>query len=396
MKLQKLLWIALGLVPMVAQASFIESTVGTAVVNDATATIFNPSALTVLKNTQIISLNSFADLKTNFSGQVTQSSTGFTQSGGANTQTNYFLPSLYFGKPISNQFAIGMAIVSNSFSRDIEDASILRYSQSSNNVKSIDFVPAVGFKFNDYFAIGAGLNFSRASFSMQPIIGFPTLNIPDTQSHNEASGNAVGGDVGILLTPSKFTTIGFDYRSAMSFRLTGQSIFEGNPEITSNNYAFNYWTPARSVLSINQMLTSTFGMIGTVQRLQFSIFRNLNIENIATPAGSINLSNPYYFRNTWLFTVGAHYRIIPTWIIRFATTYNQSPGNSNYQIVPGDSIILGASTGYNLTKNIIIDGSYAHAFIRNENIHILSGRNIILGVNQAVRDAVSLKLTVLI
>ncbi len=46
-----------------------------------------------------------------------------------------------------------------------------------------------------------------------------------------------------------------------------------------------------------------------------------------------------------------------------ASSYIQSPGNPNDQITEGDSIILGASIGYKLSKVISIDAGYAHAFI---------------------------------
>ena len=52
-------------------ASFIESTIGAAVVNDATATYYNPAALTLLTNSQIIALRSLAYSHTNFTGQAT-------------------------------------------------------------------------------------------------------------------------------------------------------------------------------------------------------------------------------------------------------------------------------------------------------------------------------------
>jgi long-chain fatty acid transport protein len=51
--------------------------------------------------------------------------------------------------------------------------------------------------------------------------------------------------------------------------------------------------------------------------------------------------------------LGSHYRITPKWVIRVAGTYNQSPGNSNYQIANGDSIILGASMGYEIYKILL-------------------------------------------
>src|SRR5215213_10664592 len=85
--------------PITAQASFIESTMGTAVVNDATATYHNPAALTLLNRTQFIALGSYANSNSSFTGEIIQARTGFTQTGTANTPGNFYLPSAYWVKP---------------------------------------------------------------------------------------------------------------------------------------------------------------------------------------------------------------------------------------------------------------------------------------------------------
>lgn len=389
-----LLWLFF---PFTVQASFIESTIGTAVVNDASATYFNPAALTLLKNAQIITLGSIADARSSFSGQITQTKTHFVQAGSSAAKTHYFLPSFYFAKPMTDKVTFGLAVVANSFNRNIEENSILRYDQSNNSIQSVDIVPALGIKLNEFLSFGAAINLTYADFLLQPIVGFPSLNIPDSQSRNESDGTGLGGDIGFVLKPSKATTVGFNYRSAITYRLSGKSIFIGTPAVISNQYSFDFWTPARSVISINQFLTPALGMIATIQRIQWDKFRELSIHGIATQIGSQSLildaKVPYYLHNTWLLTLGGNYRINPKWIVRVAGTYNQSPGNANYQLANGNSIILGGSTGYEIYKNIIIDGSYAHAFIQDENIHIASAKSVINGVNKGSRDSVSLKLT---
>lgn len=151
------------------------------------------------------------------------------------------------------------------------------------------------------------------------------------------------------------------------------------------------------MLSINHFVTPSLGFIGTVQRIQWSIFNEIDVRGIAARVGStptiLNAKVPYHFRDTWLFTIGSHYRITPKWVIRVAANYNQTPGNSHYQITTGNGIITGASMGYDFSETITIDGSFAHAFIQNQTINIITGRNFIHGENRASRDAFSLKLT---
>lgn len=385
------------LYPLTANASFIESTIGTAVVNDATAANYNPAALVLLKNTQIIPLATIANFHTRFSGSSTRVSTGLTQTGSASTNTNYYSPSLYFGMPATEGVVIGLAVLSNQATRNLDDNSLLRYVQASNTIEDFDLIPAIGIKVNDYLSLGAGVNFSYANFNLRPITGFPGSNIADSESNNQSDGTGMGADVGVLLRPSLATLIGFNYRSLTTYRLSGQSVYEGSPRLVANNYHFKLSTPARSTLSVNHFVNQKLGFIGTVQRTQWSVLRNVHVYNTATLVGTapiiVSASVPYYLRNTWLVTLGSHYRVTPEWVVRVAGSYSQSPGNPYYQIANGDSIIVGASMGYDINKTITVDASYAHAFIKNQTINITGSRYLINGVNEASRNAVSLKLT---
>lgn len=388
----------LFLFPLTVHASLIESTIGAAVVNDATATYYNPAALTLLKNSQIITLGSVAYFRTSFTGQIVQSATGFTQFGNSNSRSNYFLPSFYLGIPITKKVSFGLGIVYNNFSKDLEDDSILRYVQSSSHIQNIDFIPAVGFKLNDIFALGAGLDLSHVHFLLEPISGVPSLTIPDSRSRNESSSTSWGGHIGFLLKPTPSTLMGFNYRSSVTYELSGKSILQDIPKLISNDYHFKFWTPARSVFSINHFVTPTLGFIGTIQYIQWNLIKYVNFHGLATKIGfqPIILSSvkvPYHLHNAWLLTVGGHYRPTQKWIIRLVGSYNQSPSNPHYQISNGDSIILGASSGYDISKYISLDLGYAHAFIKNQNIGIITRRNVINGVNKGSRDAFSLKIT---
>jgi long-chain fatty acid transport protein len=385
------------LLPSLSYASFIESTIGTAVVNDATASYYNPAALVFVKNIQIIPQGTIASFHTRFTGQSTPVSTGITESGSSVANTNYLSPSLFLGMPINDRVIIGLAIVTGSANKGADDNSILRYVQPSSDTQDYDIVPAIALKINEIFSIGAGVDFSYVSFDSKPIVGFPGSNIADSQAQNTSDGTGVGGNVGFLLKPGPATVIGFNYRSMTSYQLSGTSNYDGPPQVVSNDYHFKLSTPARSVLSINHFFTPKLGFIGTVQRIQWSSLTTVNVFGIAGASGTtpviVNGTIPYYLQDTWSFTLGGHYRITPKWIVRIAGSYNQSPGNPNYQLTNGDNIVLGASMGYVINKTVSIDGSYAHAFMKDETIDINGAKFVTQGVNTGARDGVSLKLT---
>src|SRR5690242_20639963 len=123
----------LGVYPVIVQASFIEATIGTAVVNDATATDHNPAALTLLKSPQLIALGSLANFHTQFTGQYIPTVHGLTLSGTAAGKTAYQLPSFYAGIPTQKKITLGFAVKSDQFNSEVDDTSILRYAQSKNH-----------------------------------------------------------------------------------------------------------------------------------------------------------------------------------------------------------------------------------------------------------------------
>ncbi|MFZ4077011.1 MAG: OmpP1/FadL family transporter [Legionellaceae bacterium] len=399
MSVRRLFSVFLFFLPPALQASFIESTMGTAVVNDATATYHNPAALTLFKTSQFIALGSLADISSNFTGKSLSPLTPSVQSGHTKIHGTYDLPSLYMSTPIQNQGRIGIAIVSNSLNSSLDETSILRYTQPNTQLHSLDAMPGFALQLNDYLSLGLGLNYSYARFTSNPITGFPALNLPDSQSHNVASDSSYGGNAGFVIKPARSTLLGFNYRSAVSYQFSGRSQLKGVPSLTSNQYNFDYWTPARSVLTLSHFITSDLGFISTLQRVQWSIFKSSVVHGVVTQTGTHaiivpEVIVPYHFHDTWTYTLGGIKKVTPTWVVRVAGTYDQSPSHGNYKITSGDSFVLGASSGYEIYKNWFIDGSYAHVFVKNQPINIASKSNRITGVNKTVGNSVSIKLTV--
>jgi long-chain fatty acid transport protein len=378
-------------------ASFIEATMGTAVVNDATAIYHNPAAMVLVQHPQLIALGTTALYHSQFSGE-TQDFGGYRQLGSATAKTQFNLPSAYLAIPVQKSVRIGIAILADKLNSDIDQPSILRYVQSNNRIDNIDYVGSIGYKLNQYFSIGAGASYSSARFISDPIIGFPNIDIPDSQSHNVTKAQQWGWNAGFLINLSKSTLIGFNYRSVVPYQFRGTSFFEGPPAIVSNDYRFNFWTPARSVFTLSHAITPSFRWISTFSFVQWSVFKKVTLQGLATRVNTESLivpmvTSPYYFHDSWVVTLGGIKNFSPRLIVRLATTYMQSPGNGQYRINDGDSLISGGSLGYTINKNITLDISYAHAFIKNQTINLQSRRIQVTGVNRAYRNSASLKIT---
>ncbi|KTD00352.1 long-chain fatty acid transporter [Fluoribacter gormanii] len=380
-------------------ASFIEQTIGTAVVKDATAVYFNPAALTISPHQQLILLGTLARAQFEFSGSAQKIPFGGTESGSTTSKSNFFLPSMYLGIPINERFVAGFAVVANDFNRELDNQPILRYILARNQTHNIDFIPALGIKINQYLSIGGNINFTYAHLIQEPIAaGISRLNIPESRSLNDSQANSLGGDFGVLIKPGKKTALGFNYRSSVTYNLQGSSTITGSQYISSDDYHFKYWTPARGVVTLSHFINEKLGFIGTVQYLQWNIFKEVSVYNFATQVASQVFIVPrarinYHFHNSWLLTLGTIYQVSPKWVVRVAGTYNQSPSNGRFQIGPGDSLVTGFSMGYRLMNHLTVDFGYGHGFFKKEQIDIQTSQNVITGINEGAHDAVSLKFT---
>ncbi|CAM2912654.1 OmpP1/FadL family transporter [Legionella worsleiensis] len=380
-------------------ASFIEQTLGAAVVRDATAVYFNPGALTTISKPQLILLGTLARSQFEFTGSVQQIPLGLSESGSVMTQSKFALPSMYVSFPINSRFTGGFAVVANDFNRELDEHSVLRYVQPRNQTNALDLVPALGFKINEVISLGGNLNITYAKLEQEPVSGGPRFNIPDSQSYNNSKAYSWGGDLGVLVQLAKTTTLGLNYRSAVTYPFRGTSTRYNPQFISADNFNFKFWTPARTVISLSHFFNEHLGFIGTAQYLQWDIFKEAYIYNFVTQLGRNSFIVPqaqvnYYFHNSWLLTLGTIYNASPQWKVRVAGTYNQSPANGRYQIGTGDSLTVGCSMGYQMWDNMTVDFSYGHAFYQKELINISGAQNIIEGSNNGSHDAVSLKLTI--
>ncbi|HSW93660.1 MAG TPA: outer membrane protein transport protein [Gammaproteobacteria bacterium] len=386
------------LLPKESMASFIETTMGTAVVNDATASYFNPAALLQLKNTQIIPLMTLMQYRTSFNGTVTTASSGFSQSGTANATSWFYSPSFYAGLPLNKKVTLGLAFVSHFVNRDPDENSILETIQPGNSIQDYTLVPGFGMKLNDILSVGAGLVFSYTRLSSSPTPGLPGTSNPNVTGTNQSSGSGIGGNIGFLLKPRDGTLIGLNYRTQISYPEKGTSRINGPTPLTSSGYQFQLTIPARATLSLAQQLTKNSKLIMTVQHINWNHIKTIQVNGVTTLIGTTSVIThaviPEYLKNTWILTLGDNYRFKPDWILRVAGTFNESPGNSSYQITEGNSYILLASLGHDINKILTVDVGYAHAFIQDASIHTNGQRVIINGINSASRDAASLKLTV--
>lgn len=381
-----------------AMAAFIESAIGPAVIGDASAVYYNPAALSLLKGPQFLLAGAYVPVRFSFNGSTFQNATHITETGSATSKTIYKLPAGFFSLPLGKKLIMGLGVLYPDFGKqNFSTQSIVRHFGTYSSVSSLDLIPSLTYKMNDKFSIGAGLDFEEIRVTLNSMVGAPAVGVPDYTLTNHSKKRGVGAHAGILVQPKRGTIIGLTYHSKVRFNPVGRSTFQAPTPFTVNDFHFNLSMPASTVLSVDQYLNPDFGIIGTVQYMQWSVIKVLNLQNVAIVRRGVPsvlpLSQIFYNQHdTWRFQLGTHYAASPKFTMRAAAAYDQDPNNPAFQLAPATNIILSTNGTYKFNDTFGFELGYAHVFYTNQTINIHAAANTILGRTSGGRNAYVAKL----
>lgn len=371
-----------------------------AIADDASTAMYNPAGLVRIKNQEFVL---GADpILTNFQykGTVKVSTLlvptdfGFmpapgqavtAQGGGFN-----IVPFGHYAAPISNRFVFGMSIaVPFGLKTDYGIASAARYAATLTKLQVIDYTPSLGIGITDKLSVGVGLDIQKlsAEFDQITTFGIQGLLAPeDTISQNESSDTGYGWRAGALYQFNDKTRLGVNYRSKVTHHTRGNSYFKGPLATNGISQESNYFKatatlPAVSSLSLFHSLTNCWDVMGTIGYTQWSVLKDLILQNVAgVDAQGVNSNTvviiiPERYRNSWNYTVGASYHPNNKWILRTGMGYDQTPANNNYrnlQLPDSDRVVFALGAHYQANKQIGFDLGWMHVFAMNTRINNLT------------------------
>lgn len=184
---------------------------GAAVAEDASTIFYNPAGMSRLSGKQFVVAGSMIKPSIKFT-----SSTGVPDGGDAGSWA--FVPNLYFSAEVHPQFHVGFGInVPFGLTTKYDATWVGKEQGIESHIETINFNPSMSYQVNDDVSIGLGVSY-------QYIKGELTSNVVPTASIATLSGtdDAWGYNLGILTSLSSQTRVGFAYRSAIKYNLTGQ------------------------------------------------------------------------------------------------------------------------------------------------------------------------------
>ncbi len=232
-------------------------------------------------------------------------------------------------------------------------------------ISSFNLNPTVALKVTDYLSLAAGLDVMYFDLEMRRTLPLPYIGFQDTNLSGDSWG--VGFNVGALVKPADFISLGLSYRSQVKQTVEGNARFapahfltaNANGDITLPDMIFG-----GVMLRPLKPLTVEVGFIWT----HWSLFNRL-ATNFHNPLGT--LSEPKNWRDTWRFQVGVEYKVTNWLDLRAGYAFDEEPIPGEYAdyIVPtSNSHWFTFGPGFRW-RNFTLDLSYTYLFMPDHTVN---------------------------
>lgn len=340
--------------------------------DDASDLFYNPAGMFTIEGRQfqvgLTGLTISSDFNNNGStqslstpaGRVTVPSRGGDSDGGDDA----VVPNLFYVAPGNGQFKWGLGITAPfGLATEYDDDWVGRYHALKSELHTVELNPSFAWRLNENVALGAGLSviYADAELSRALFLG-PTS--PDGFAVVDGDDTAFGANVGAMFTPNEGTRIGIGIRSSYDVEVDGTRDVSGTGVADGRVDAQAEVTlPETVYLSAAHAIDDKLTLLGSARWTNWSRFDELRI---SFADGSPDDVTEEDWDDSWTLSIGAAYRLNPTWTLRGGLSYDETPIPSVERRTPripdSDRVWLTFGASYQPQPNLTIDFGYAHIF----------------------------------
>ena len=248
----------------------------------------------------------------------------------------------------------------------------------TTSVFDITAVPMIGYKFNDWLSIGAGVQVTYFKAKLGSMLS-PLA--PGSAFNLEGDDYTAGFVVGATLKPFQGTEIGVGYRSQQHPHLEGTAALNIPLQGMSGIILPGFYSqttdldlPDQVTASVRQAINDALTLDFTYQWTHWSVFDHFIVNTGGFPAVQLNFD----YSDGWLVGGGAEYKWNSQITLRAGLNYEHSPVTDSVRSVnlpDSNRIFLGLGGSYQINPQMSVDLAYAHVFTSNAPINLTSPLN---------------------
>lgn len=326
--------------------------------DDLSAVHYNPAGMTLLPGTQIQAGTVYIDVDAEYSGNDGTENNG--------RMKGQFIPTGYTTYQVNDKLWLGFGMtvpfgMGTEYGRGWKENT----SGTSAKIYTFDMNPSFAYKISDFISIGAGISVQYAKAHLGQTVF-------DGLAHGKVEGDSWdwGYNFGIMISPTDTMRFGLAYRSSIDHDAEGHTKLTGPfPDSiglggTSVDMKTSIETPATVMLTGTWEATPDLRLSGLIRWAEWSNFDTLTLEHdtLTGPGGvpvplTTEIENKW--QDTWLFSVGADYRINDTWTVRGGIAYETGAvDDEKYRVavIPDtDRLWLSLGASYHWSKKLQFD-----------------------------------------
>jgi long-chain fatty acid transport protein len=239
---------------------------------------------------------------------------------------------LFYVQPLGKDWRVGLSLGSYmGLGVKYEDDWVGRYYVQESALITLDVMPSLSYRVNDWLSIGAGLVFQYAYLKNDVAVN-NTIFGSDGKMEYKADSIGVGGGVGVLVEPWKGTRFGLTYMSPV------EQEFKDTPTFTNLLGPLNATLPARVgdvkikmtipqavMFSAFHELTPKWAVMGNLGWQNWTKFGYTGLSVSNNTGATVSTTTNAQYDDTFHVAVGVHYRFHPQWRATAGFAYDSSP-----------------------------------------------------------------------
>ena len=327
--------------------------------DDLSAVHYNPAGMTLLPGTQMQAGSVWIEVNAEYEGNH-----GSSENGRYKGQA---IPAGYITHQLTDDVWLGLGLtVPFGMGTDYGKGWKGKERGYTSTILTFDINPNVAWKVNDFLSVGGGISLQYAKAKLGASLGYAGNGKINADSWDW------GWNFGIMVSPTERLRLGLSYRSSITHDAEGDFDYTPSAHVPLQATTFNskatVKTPDTVMFTTTWEATDNLRLSSLIRWSKWSNFKTLTIKNEASGMyeslgfGSKSYDNDW--EDTWLFSVGADYKLNDAWTVRGGVAYEKDPVGDNSKrmaVIPDtDRLWLSFGATWNASKNFQIDGGFSY------------------------------------
>lgn len=330
--------------------------------DDLSAVHYNPAGMTLLPGTQMQAGSVWIEVNAEYEGNHGSSENGRYkgQAIPAGYITHQLTDDVWLGLGLTVPFGMG-----TDYGKDWERAE----RGYTSTILTFDINPNVAWKVNDFLSVGGGISLQYAKAKLGASLSHPQRGDVSYGKINADSWDW-GWNIGAMFSPTETVRLGLSYRSSITHDAEGDfdyapsGVAAARLTATTFNSKATVKTPDTVMFTTTWEATDNLRLSTLIRWAKWSNFKTLTIKNDTNISLLASQSYDNDWEDTWLFSVGADYKLSDAWTVRGGVAYEKDPVGDNSKrmaVIPDtDRLWLSCGATWNASKNFQIDGGFSY------------------------------------